>query len=169
MSIVPTLATLPLFAALTDRELEELARHARTTTLRPGETLFEEGDPPDAIYVVLRGDVRLSCAGPDDTRVVVGHLGTGGVFGEMGVLDRAPRSAAADSPGGAVLLAVDGDVFGALVDEGHPAAWWILRHVRRDLADRFRAVDSRLDAVFEGEADPPSPTGPLWGLLRRST
>ena len=168
MSIVPTLATLPLFAALTDRELEELARHTRTVSLRPGERLFDEGDPPDAIYVVLRGDVRLSCAGPEDTRVVVGLLGAGGVFGEMGVLDRAPRSAAADSPGGALLLAVDGDVFGTFVDEGHPAAWWILRQVRRDLADRFHAVDARLDAVFEGDADP-APPGGLWGLLRRST
>ena len=56
----------------------------------PGETIFVEGDEGRQMFVVLEGTVRLSVTGRTLEKVV-----KGGVFGEMALIDAAPRSATA--------------------------------------------------------------------------
>lgn len=59
-------------------------------TIPAGETIFQEGDPGDAMYVVLGGTVDIIHKG-----AVIESIQDGNIFGEMALIDSEPRSASA--------------------------------------------------------------------------
>lgn len=81
-------ARCALFLGLTPAERRRLAALATTRTFPAGTTIVREGDTSMAVYVVLSGRVSVAIGGQQ-----VRELGTNDVFGELGVLDDAPRSA----------------------------------------------------------------------------
>jgi CRP-like cAMP-binding protein len=90
--LVRRFAEIPLLAALSGRERGRLARRATTRTYPEGAVIVRQGDTSMAVYVVLSG--RVGIAGESDAvREPFSELAAGSVFGEMGVLDDAPRSA----------------------------------------------------------------------------
>jgi CRP-like cAMP-binding protein len=106
-----------------------------TKALAPGETIFVEGDEGRFMYVVLEGTVRLSVTGRTLEKV-----GKGGVFGEMAIIDAAPRSATATALTACVLVPVTAQRFKALVKESPDFAIEIMRI----MAARLRSMDRRL-------------------------
>jgi CRP-like cAMP-binding protein len=86
------LTGVELLAGLPYAALGDLAGHARRRTFRPGEVVFREGDPGASMHVVTRG--LLSVVRPSrDPGLVLQRLSPGDVFGEVGVLNSAPRLA----------------------------------------------------------------------------
>ncbi|HVM95781.1 MAG TPA: cyclic nucleotide-binding domain-containing protein [Candidatus Acidoferrales bacterium] len=66
-------------------------RHAETVkTYRAGDAIFREGDPGDLMYVVREGTVSIMVHGK-----VVDTIDSGGLMGEMALIDKQPRSASA--------------------------------------------------------------------------
>jgi CRP-like cAMP-binding protein len=86
-------AAVPLLAGLTARQRAAIAARATTRRYAPGSTIVRAGDTTMALYVVLSGSVRVERAHPDAGAVHLAELGAGGVFGEMGLIDDAVRSA----------------------------------------------------------------------------
>ena len=94
MDVIPLLKQLPFFADLSDDLLGQVVATGRTRMLAAGEFVFHKGDPPDGLYVLLDGRVRVFLAdeqGQHDVELAV--LSTGSLFGEMALLDGEPRSA----------------------------------------------------------------------------
>lgn len=86
------LTGVELLAGLPWPALRDLAGHARRRRFRPGEIVFREGDQGDSMHVVTRG--QLSVVRPSrDPGLVLQRLFRGDVFGEVGVLNAAPRLA----------------------------------------------------------------------------
>ena len=86
------LTRIELLRALPDRALTDLAAHAQRRTFRPGQVVFREGEPGDSLHVVSGG--VLSVVRPSrDPGLVLQRLHPGDVFGEVGVLNAAPRLA----------------------------------------------------------------------------
>jgi CRP-like cAMP-binding protein len=83
------LREVPLFAALSDRHLRRLARHATAASFRQGEFIASRGAPGDAFDVVLDGEVEVRLEDGESIR-----LGPGGFFGEVSLIDGKPRGAA---------------------------------------------------------------------------
>jgi CRP-like cAMP-binding protein len=81
------LATFPLFAGTPRRQLRALVRGATFAEYGPGDVVVQHGDRGDSLFVILGG--RAKVVGKKAART----LGTGDYFGELGVLDDAPRSA----------------------------------------------------------------------------
>jgi CRP/FNR family cyclic AMP-dependent transcriptional regulator len=106
-----------------------------TKAFAPGETIFVEGDEGRVMYVVLEGSVRLSVTGRTLERVV-----KGGVFGEMALIDAAPRSATASALTACTLVPVTAQRFKSLVKEDPDFALEIMRV----MAARLRSMDRRL-------------------------
>jgi len=86
-------AAVPLFAGLTTRQRAAIAMRATTRRYAPGSTIVRAGDTTMALYVVLSGSVRVERAHPDAGALHLAELSAGGVFGEMGLIDDAVRSA----------------------------------------------------------------------------
>ncbi len=75
-------------------------------TLAPGDTVFDEGDPGDHLYVIQSGEIELAREGDEDRRVVA-RLGPGDFFGELSVVAGQRRSTRAVAVKQTRLLELD--------------------------------------------------------------
>jgi CRP/FNR family transcriptional regulator/CRP/FNR family cyclic AMP-dependent transcriptional regulator len=85
----------PLFAGLTDAELEALAQDLLQRQFQQGEAIFQQGDPGQMIYLIELGQVRIYVQDEDGQETSVTLCGPGDMFGELAVIDGLPRSASA--------------------------------------------------------------------------
>jgi CRP-like cAMP-binding protein len=102
---------------LTEVDVQEkyvalLQRSGEVEEYPAGETIFNEGDEADRMYVISEGSVALSMNGD-----VIETLGPGGLFGEIAVIDREPRTAGAVAETDTTLVAIDKRRFWFLVQE----------------------------------------------------
>ncbi|MGI6037032.1 MAG: Crp/Fnr family transcriptional regulator [Limnochordia bacterium] len=95
--MVDILREIPIFAALGKEELAELSGLAIPKEFAPRDTIFWEDDPGDALYLLLRGAVKIYRVHDDGREQILSILHPGDLFGEMAVLQRARRSAAAQA------------------------------------------------------------------------
>jgi CRP-like cAMP-binding protein len=85
-----------LFAGADDDVLRAVAATLRVRRFRRGETIFHQGDPGDAMFIVQAGSVRIVLPAPDGSGdAILATMGPGAYFGELVLLDGAPRSASA--------------------------------------------------------------------------
>ncbi len=82
------LSEVPLFSALSKRDLQLVARAAEDVKVEAGKVLVTEGSAGAEFFVIVDGKARVTRRG----RKVAG-LGPGQFFGELALLDRAPRNA----------------------------------------------------------------------------
>jgi diguanylate cyclase (GGDEF)-like protein len=88
------LTTVPLFRHLTAEQRDLLLVSATEESFAPGQVLIRESDPPDRLFVILSGRVRVLEVAPDSpVELIVGELGEGEILGELSVLRNQPRSA----------------------------------------------------------------------------
>lgn len=92
-AVLTSLARSPVLAHFSQGGLERLAASGAWLALQPGEVLFQAGDPGDAVYVVVDGEVEVRNSTPDGRDVRLVALGPGALVGEMAALDGGPRSA----------------------------------------------------------------------------
>ncbi len=107
-------------------------REGETIRLVVGEKVFQVGDPADDMYIVRAGSVEIRADGNTLERVEAN-----GIFGEMALIDNAPRSADAVIVEDADILPVDKKLFIFLV---HETPYFAL-DVMRILAQRLRAMN----------------------------
>ncbi len=140
------LAQTEFFADAPTETLDVLTGFAEERHLVRGDVLFEEGDPPDALYVVTHGRLAIALANPIDNREsVVALMEVGDLFGELGMLDDRPRSALARALEPSRVVAVP---YEPVIEMFHsqPTMLW---NVTRLLAQRLRTMDEALaDSVF---------------------
>lgn len=87
------LRAVPLFAALTDEELEMLASTARSLSARKNARVFEEGSPADCCFLVTSGSAHVLLGGGGDTEIILGTVKPKSLVGEIALCDRSTRSA----------------------------------------------------------------------------
>ncbi|HUE84077.1 MAG TPA: DUF1003 domain-containing protein [Pyrinomonadaceae bacterium] len=114
-----SLSKVPLFRRLTPAELEQLAAEVDQVRFSGNETIFNEQDKGDALYVVDSGSVRIWVLDEDVKPVTLAELKPGEFFGELAVLDRGPRSTNATAIGDTVLHRLSSDDFQKFLIE-HP-------------------------------------------------
>ncbi len=95
-----------------EQYLALLMRSGEPEEFAAGQTVFAEGDPGDRMYLVKSGSVSLAAHGSE-----LESIGPGGLFGEMAVIDREPRSATVVAETDCELVAVDKRRFWFLVQE----------------------------------------------------
>lgn len=95
-----------LFAGLAPGELDHLRSLVQQRTGTAGQTIFQEGEVGDGIYLVGEGQVQISALVGQEERRVLARIGPGDFFGEMAVLDNEPRSATAQAAGPVTLYFV---------------------------------------------------------------
>jgi CRP-like cAMP-binding protein len=104
------------------------------TAVAAGETIFREGDPADMMYGICEGTVEIMAGGR-----TLETLGPGGIFGEMALVDRSPRSATVVARTDCKLVPINEGDF--LFRVQHHAMFAL--YVMQVLADRLRRETHR--------------------------
>lgn len=128
------LRSVELLSDLSPEELESVAGIATRTQLAAGQTVFEQGDPGNAFYVVLAGELGVERDGAH-----VATLREGECFGELALLDRGLRAATVKAARDCDLLCIVDEDFRELL-ERHPS---IAIHMLAILARRSTALLER--------------------------
>lgn len=136
---------LPLLARLSEEDLQALASRGRVRRFAQGGVVFHEGDPGDALHVVVEGQVRITVLSTTGNEATVATMEAGDCFGEFALLDGRPRSATARaSRATRTFVVTRADFIGWLA--GRPAAALALLET---LSLRLRKTDEALaDMTF---------------------
>jgi serine/threonine protein phosphatase PrpC/CRP-like cAMP-binding protein len=138
------LAKMPLFARLTERELLRVMQAVQVREYKDGEVVIREGDRGEELFIVLRGQVRVSRGGETLTR-----LGAGEHVGEMALIRAVPRSATVSSEGASELISISRSDFFEILRKEHEIAVKMLWQFLGVLADRLDATSSELRQAKE--------------------
>ncbi len=141
-SRMEALRKIPLFRHLTYKEQTAVLSVATTRTYPAGREIVVEGQPGEELYVVIRGRVIIEKSG-----VEIAELRAGGHFGEMGLIDNAPRSATvrATEPTRTMVIARS-DLMNLMKRESILAVKLLWSFVQV-LSDRLRVANSELSEV----------------------
>jgi len=134
------LRTVNLFSDLKENELETISRILYVHSYQRGQLIFQEGENGDALFVVLKGKVKVCLYDEEGREYVLDIIGKDGFFGELALIDDLPRSANAIAMEAADLLVVRRSDFVKLLME-NPS---ISVNILRVLAGRLRAADERI-------------------------
>jgi CRP/FNR family cyclic AMP-dependent transcriptional regulator len=112
-----TLRGCGLFRQADEATLDALTGALRIRRFRKGETVFHQGDPGDALFIVAGGSVKVVLPSNEGAEpAIVAILGAGEFFGELAILDGAPHSATIVAVEPTETLVLNRDAFLALID-----------------------------------------------------
>ncbi|MDP8962022.1 MAG: cyclic nucleotide-binding domain-containing protein [Actinomycetota bacterium] len=117
-TLVKTLRRVPNFAPLDEAILLEVVGASANLYWYAGGTVFEAGEPGEALYIVLSGCVRILETVSGEQREVA-ELGPGDYFGENALIHEVTHTKTAVVSEGTELLVLPKDSFQPLLD-GHP-------------------------------------------------
>jgi ATP-binding cassette subfamily B protein len=110
------LQAVPFFKHLDGVLLAALASRFVTERYAEGDTIFEEGETGDKLYVIVRGQVDVMAIGPTGEERRLAVLRDGDYFGEMALLDDVPRMATVRAHTSTVVLTLDREQFLGLLN-----------------------------------------------------
>jgi CRP-like cAMP-binding protein len=128
------LAEVPLFSALSRRELALIARRGEDIEVPAGKVLVREGATGSEFFVIVSGRARVSRRGRK-----VATLGPGDSFGELALLDKGPRNATVVAETPMELVVLGQREFAGIIDEVPGFA----RKLLAGMARRLREADAK--------------------------
>lgn len=144
MDRLEQLRGIDLFSGLKNSALELLARIATDEEHERGSKIFHHGDVGEKLYLIREGKVRISREVPGMGEEALAILGPGEVFGEMALLDDAPRSADAVVHERCKLLVIPRDGFDDLLFLNKELAYEVLWTIVTILVKRLRETNDKL-------------------------
>jgi CRP/FNR family cyclic AMP-dependent transcriptional regulator len=131
----------PLFAGLSDAEIELLGKFFHEKDLAEGMTIFVENMAGESLYLIEQGVVKISrMLGEGEEKILV-VLGAEEIFGEMAVFDSAPRQATARVAEKARLLCLRRTEYDSLCALHSGLALKLTRNIIRMINRRLREKD----------------------------
>ena len=137
------LRRVPFFAEIEPAKLKLLAFMSERAGFDDGKVLFRQGDPGDAAYLIIDGQVEIVLEGPAGP-MTVATLGANDIVGDMAILTGAPRAATVRAKGRLVALRIAKDPFMRMVREFPNMAVSIMQ----ELAHRVEATNNQLRAAL---------------------
>lgn len=136
------LITITVFEGLQVSELAAIGSMVEEVSYSAGVGIFREGEPGDALYLVVEGEVSVCKAksGERDPGLEIGRIGSGEYFGEMAILEEAPRSASIQTVTPARFLVLQKRDFIEIVQE-YPQ---IALHICKVLSSRLRKLQQKI-------------------------
>ncbi len=127
------LKSIDLFSQIPGEDLAAVALISTEEQRDQGDEIFAEGEAGDALYLVIDGKVRVHKADR-----VIAELGERECFGEMAILDPAPRSATVTAVIATSLLRIAREDFQEIMVEKPEIAQGIIQVLTRRLRDAIR-------------------------------
>ncbi len=138
----------PVFAdMLSEEQRERLIALGHIRHVKERKEVFQAGDESDGLYLIEDGVVQITLASPNDKGMVVNRYGPGDIFGEMGVLDKLPRSANAVARTDTTLYFIRAGAFIEYVKKDPEVSIMVMEILTHRLR---RTSESLSDALFLG-------------------
>jgi CRP-like cAMP-binding protein len=135
--LADALESVGLFSRCTPRERRTIARHVQTASFPADTDLVIEGEPGDALFIILSGRAAVVRNGGE-----VAEVGEGSYFGELAILDGAPRSATIRTKSDAKVAVLGIRMFRTLLREVPDLAEQLLV----GLAEQLRTAQAKVAA-----------------------
>ncbi|HLV64425.1 MAG TPA: cyclic nucleotide-binding domain-containing protein [Polyangiaceae bacterium] len=139
-----TLARMPLFRPLNERELLRVLEVTEVLRFDPGETVMGEGERGEALFIVLTGRLKVWRGGTE-----IAELGPGDHAGEMALVRSSPRSATVIADSTSELMLLRRSDFFDILRKEHPLAVKLLWQFLGVLAHRLEETSRELGAAKE--------------------
>ncbi len=141
--VMESLGAIPLFSAVSEVDLENISALLIERRYPKNAIIVEEGLPGDYMYVLREGRVKVTKASQDGREKIIDFFEAGAFFGEMSLLDRAPRSATVRTLEPVTLLALSRRDFLRLLEGSPDLALSLIQELTR----RLRATDDQATSV----------------------
>jgi len=138
--LLPTLAAVPLFANIPQQELVKLAALARQENYPKNAEIMAEGDRSSGLYILLSGKVKVVLRSEEGKEVILAIVNPTEFFGEMALLDDAPRSADIVAMAPTTVLVIAKQEFKSWLQRQPEMAFVIIK----TLAQRLREADQKI-------------------------
>lgn len=142
-SVASLVQRSPLFSKLDERDCKSIAADMHSVSLPARTGIFCRGDPPDNLYLVLEGRVRLSVVSQGGRELSFRIAEAGDIFGEIALLDGDTRSADATTITQTRMMALARSSLDRLIGENPNIA----RAAIRFLCSRLRETGRQLEEV----------------------
>jgi CRP/FNR family transcriptional regulator len=142
---VPTPSLLerhPLLVHLSPDQLAQMGRMGEIESYNPGEAIVVEGSLGDALFLILSGQVAVHRG-----QQTFATLSANEFFGEMSLVEPAPRSASVTAMSATFLFRLPHDALRRLISEDAGAASVLLVQVVKTLSERLRRANTMLSSV----------------------
>lgn len=143
--VIAALERTDMLVGAEPKALEVLATRGNVRAYRKGETIFTQGDPGDALFVLLGGVVKLVVRSEKGDEMVLLTLEPPTPFGELSIVDSRPRSTSVEVVEPAVVLVVHRSIWEDVVEEYPEIKDGMLRLLAATLR---RLTDQAADFVF---------------------
>jgi len=137
------MAANAILGLLPARARKRLAAAGSLLVLAPGEFLCRKGDPGDAVFVVMRGEIEVKTTHAQGRDVRFAGMHAGSVVGEMSVVDGGVRSTDMAAVGAARLWRIPREALMEALSSEPPAAMALIV----ELARRLRSANDALEAM----------------------
>ncbi|HYO67630.1 MAG TPA: Crp/Fnr family transcriptional regulator [Archangium sp.] len=117
MSYSELLSQVPLVSSLGSDDLERLSASLQPRRYNRGEIIFHQGDVGKDLYIIRKGEVTIRLSSADGRELSLALLRRGDAFGELALLDEAPRSTDAVAREETTLLALSREDFQKFLEE----------------------------------------------------
>ena len=144
------LREIPLFAMLSPDDLKDLLDRLEKEKYPANTIIFWMDEPGDKLYVVEKGQVRISYSNKEGEELTLATLGERAFFGELSLLDGGPHTATARTIKETSLLTIDRGAFYNFLDK-HPQ---FSRTLLTVLVDRLRSTTMNMRQQLIGEQRP---------------
>ena len=143
LDVLDSLGAIPLFSAVSETDLENISALLIERRYPKNAIILEEGLPGDYMYVLRDGRVKVTKASQDGREKIIDFFEAGAFFGEMSLLDHAPRSATVRTLEPVTLLALSRRDFLRLLQGSPDLALSLIQELTR----RLRATDDQATSV----------------------
>jgi CRP/FNR family transcriptional regulator, cyclic AMP receptor protein len=137
-----SLSTIALFSGLDETEIAAVSALAVTRSFAKNTLIICEGDTSDSLYVVLRGKVKVFLSDEEGKEVTLNTQLEGEYFGELAILDEAPRSASVVTMEETKLAVLSKSAFEQCMVQHPSIALTVMRGMARRLRDLTENVRS---------------------------
>jgi len=136
------LKAVPLFSSLPDEQLRMLIPVVARKAVARSTSVITGGDATDSLYIVISGRLKVMMSDAEGKEVILTILGPGEYFGEMGLIDDAPRSASVVAIEPCELLYISKRDFKKCLADNAEMAMAVMRGLVRRLREADRKIGS---------------------------
>lgn len=140
---ISLLQGMPVFGAINEPTLRLLLEGSETRRYSPGEAIIQQGMEARAFYVLESGRVRVQYV-HEGVAMELSELGPGDCFGEMALIECAPRSATVLAVDPCVTLRVPLSALTSVMETDLEQFALIQMNLARELSRRLRVADEQL-------------------------